>query len=157
MKTTTYTASVLSTGYASIRSTKDVFVRLHEGSKWEHYRIIQRGSSKGLEIFTGYVSEPDQITILNNTIEATPVTLVRENGHFCQLRADVRDLRRMVTDVEHVRLLDLADSYLNGFATLPTVDFNMGDHSTLKFVRWIVKNVPQYVDLVAEQFLQAAE
>jgi hypothetical protein len=48
------------TGFATFKSAHVVLVRYQYGAQWEQYRVIQSGSSKGLEMFVRYVDSDVQ-------------------------------------------------------------------------------------------------
>lgn len=60
-----------------IRTGLDVFVRY--GEKWEWYRVLSRGPSKGLEMFQGYVEDAAQVAVL----EKAHTVVRREHRALC--------------------------------------------------------------------------
>ena len=59
-----------------LRNSKYVFIRFL--GKWEFYTIVQSGQSRGLEMFGGYVDEPDQIAGLERAVRNEEIRLAAD-------------------------------------------------------------------------------
>jgi len=87
--TITYKHETYPGGYVRFASERFVFVRYR--GKWEFYLVRQSGKSRGLEMFAGYVDDPQRILTLENAASAAAIPIRPDTVY--QTHATARRLR----------------------------------------------------------------